>query len=321
MAIPDPTTTEWVPLWDTEGSGGGGAPHDLLSTEHPDTTPATVVNGALIVGKAGTWQREDGGDPGQVLITNPDGTLGWSNDGSGLTNVPVAAHDLLSAPHPDTVPAAPQVGDVVYAEPGIEEGLDEVFFDGAWIAGVPIGNPFGLSYWYEGAPFAAAYGDAATVKWVRKPLADLLGASASETVGVTVYRSSNLILSDQTLTAVPWQMASVDDAAFWNGGSPTRLTVPAGRGGWYSITAFATWTDAFAGRGWTILYVNGAEVARVLALVVPNTVSPRLANAQIVLNRKLAVGDYVEFYLYQHNFAPFTIVGGATNTFLSMVKA
>jgi hypothetical protein len=51
--------------------GGSGtwvpAGHDLLSLTHPDTTPAAVVNGDLLVGQGGKWARFAKGDDGKIF--------------------------------------------------------------------------------------------------------------------------------------------------------------------------------------------------------------------------------------------------------------
>ena len=96
-----------------EGGGGSGAPHNLLSTEHPDTLPASVATGALITGKSGKWQRETAGAPGQILVVNPDGTLGWTTGtpgGGGATDL-----DYLGGYAPGTY----NDGDIVIAEDGV----------------------------------------------------------------------------------------------------------------------------------------------------------------------------------------------------------
>ncbi len=68
-------------------SGGGSVttPHNILSTTHPDTTPATVVVGDLMTGQTGpVWARLALGTTGMVLRSNGTDAV-WSFDGSLLT--------------------------------------------------------------------------------------------------------------------------------------------------------------------------------------------------------------------------------------------
>ncbi|MCC3862537.1 hypothetical protein [Pseudemcibacter aquimaris] len=47
--------------------------------------------------------------------------------------------------------------------------------------------------------------------------------------GVLLRRSTNYVIpSSGAYTAIPWETASYDTDSFWDGGSPSRLTVPAG---------------------------------------------------------------------------------------------
>lgn len=94
-----------LPIWDDPPLG---ANHDLLSSSHDDTTPDTVEKGDLITGQGSgpaSWERLPVGDPGQILQTDGEDVY-WDDN-------PGAAHDLLSAIHPDSTPAAVQRGDII----------------------------------------------------------------------------------------------------------------------------------------------------------------------------------------------------------------
>jgi hypothetical protein len=94
------------------GSGGAG-PHDVLSAEHTDTTPAAVQRGDLIVGKGitPTWDRLAKGSTGQVLTMGAEEPT-WDDLPSGESSGP---HELLSATHTDTeVPGVGEQGGLLY---------------------------------------------------------------------------------------------------------------------------------------------------------------------------------------------------------------
>lgn len=80
-------------FWNGTALSGGGSvttPHNILSTTHPDTTPATVVRGDLMTGQTGpVWARLALGAAGRFLRS--DGTdASWSTDASALTSIPAA---------------------------------------------------------------------------------------------------------------------------------------------------------------------------------------------------------------------------------------
>ncbi len=80
-------------FWNGTALSGGGSvttPHNILSTTHPDTTPATVVVGDLMTGQAGpVWARLALGTTGMVLRSNGTNAV-WSFDGSLLTSLNAA---------------------------------------------------------------------------------------------------------------------------------------------------------------------------------------------------------------------------------------
>lgn len=73
------------------GSGGALGPHNILSVSHPDTLPAAVLRGSIVIGNSTpVWARLPIGAAGTMLRS--DGTdVSWSGDGSALT--------ALSAPN------------------------------------------------------------------------------------------------------------------------------------------------------------------------------------------------------------------------------
>lgn len=68
-------------------SGGGGGTHNLLSATHPDTSAATALRGAMLIGNSTpAWSRQNLGAAG--LFIRSDGTdAGWSANGSALTSL------------------------------------------------------------------------------------------------------------------------------------------------------------------------------------------------------------------------------------------
>ncbi len=125
-----------------------------------------------------------------------------------------------------------------------------------------------------------------------------------ETIAAAVELTANESIPNNALTAVPWDVEDYDLGDFWDAGSPTRLTVPAGGGGMYHVSCSAEFASSSGGtRVWEI-WLNGSRGALRYALPTPgSTATPAMA-IQGVLN--LAGGDYVECVVYQNS-------GGALN--------
>ena len=80
-------------FWGASALSGGGSvttPHNLLSTTHPDTLPAAVSRGSVVVGNSTpAWAEVVIGAAGSFLRS--DGTdAAWGLDGSALTNLSAA---------------------------------------------------------------------------------------------------------------------------------------------------------------------------------------------------------------------------------------
>jgi hypothetical protein len=309
-----------------DGSGGAADPHDILSATHSDSTPASVVNGDLIVGQGGAWARKAVGTNDQFLKVVA-GAPEWTEDASGL-DLP---HDLLGLQHVDTVPDAPVLGDIIEAVGVLEVDL------GAFLDGAPSPETIddlddGLGFFLSGAPAEPLF-EELTVKWTRKEIGAAGAVLTSTGTGTTwsldsigrgatvkAYRSTNYVESDATPTAVPFEAVSYDVEGYWDAGAPTRLTVPAGLAGPHVVVGSANFSGALVGVAFLAIYVNGSLVDRTVTAVGNLLAADNVATIASVLD--LAAGDYVEFVLEHKLNAPgaHTIVGGVNATNFRMVK-
>ncbi|MET0742957.1 MAG: hypothetical protein ABWY78_06260 [Microvirga sp.] len=374
------------------GGGGGGGTHELLSSTHTDTTPASEIDGDLIAGQGGAWARLPIGTAADVLtvvagqptwtppaaggitVTGPtilgrndvglgameeltpteatamldvmegdagaggikglvpdqgagDASGGKFLKADGTWDVPpgiMVDHPLLDGDqNNDTIAASPVAGDVVYAEAGSAgEGFDETYFGGSVMGLVLLGDPGGGDYWAGGSPIAPAAGDSTTVRWVRKPLSDLVDIEGVASVGASVYRTTDFAFAAATPTTVTWEAVAFDDAVFWSAGSPTRLTVPTGKGGTYVISASANWASALTtATTFIAIYVNGVLTRRTITGIT-NLAAEADGIFTLTDIQRLNAGDYVTLVL-EHKGIPgatHTVHGGATLTNLKMIK-
>lgn len=305
------------PAWGVDGS----LLEDLNATEITSGTldPARLATSGVV---AGTY-----GDASHVAQVTVDNKGRVTNAVDVAISIPPATHSLLSTTHPDTSPASPVLGDVITAQNSGAIDADKYWLDGQSFDYVPNANDNGAeAFWVDGLSGAGLISTGA-VLWARKAngtpgyvlTATALGpewaAASGGGVGASVYRATDQTIFDRVHTAINLSTVITDDVGFWSSGSPSRLTVPAGQAGWYSIVAQCGTLDS-TGRNWyTEIFVNG-------------TLRARAGGDSIVVQAaalvKLAVGDYVELYAYTEQNVPYgfteTLVGGQTSTFLQMVK-
>jgi hypothetical protein len=302
------------PAWGTDGSALTDLNASNITTGTLDA--ARLATSGVVAGTYG-----DATHVPQVTVDNKGRV-------TAAADVAISAptHSLLSTTHPDTTPASPTLGDLVVAQNAGALDVGKYFLDGVAFDYVPNANDVGAeAFWIDGAPGAGLVSSGA-VKWARKANGTAgyvltAGATGAEWQpasfggsGVTVYRASNFILADRVATAVTHSTVTVDDSSFWSAGAPTRLTVPASKAGWYSVVGQAVFAAVTGRKVYAQIYVNGVERA---------SVGGDAKILQVSGMFKLAVGDYVELYLYaEQNVAgdPEAITGGSASTFLSMVK-
>jgi hypothetical protein len=130
-------------------------------------------------------------------------------------------------------------------------------------------------------------------------------SSSPTFVGVSCIRSSgSQTASNATWTAVTWPSESFDTNGFHDNSTNTsRITIPTGKAGKYSVTGFMQWDENTSGTGrYLAIYKNGTSVFY-------TTTTPSIAYpcGYIFTTLDLSVGDYVEMFVYQDS--------GGTRTF------
>lgn len=316
-----------------EDSGGGTGPfdpipHALLGPKHTDTTTASPVEGDLVTGGPGVWDRLPVGADGDVLVV-AGGVPTWSSSPPASI-----AHNVLSTTHEDSIAADPVLGDIIVAQGLDTEGIVDLWMDGAPLPGLIVEDTGGVRFWADGLPMAflfetpipqwarkavGAAGQVLTSDGVRPDWADPASLPSFSANGVAVHRATDFSLPDATPTKIDFTTEVFDEGGYWDPGSPSRFTVP--EAGWYALVAGAAWDSAFTGVAYMIVYVNGVETLRSLVASTPNTASPRLANGQVCALHNLAAGAYIEIGLDMLNGgSPFTIKGGGASTYVQLVK-
>jgi hypothetical protein len=143
-------------------------------------------------------------------------------------------------------------------------------------------------------------------------------ASASSTptfVGCRLYRSSSLLVSNNTLTAVPFDSESSDTHGFHSTSSNTsRITIPTGKAGYYLFMGTTNFEGATTGHREGNLYKNGSLVQIFAKFPGLSTGSPTASGSTILY---AAEGDYFELYVYQNNGTNLYLDGSSSQTTFS----
>jgi hypothetical protein len=129
--------------------------------------------------------------------------------------------------------------------------------------------------------------------------------AATGFVGCSLNNSStNQSLSNATNTLINFGTEIFDTDAFHTGGSPTRVTIPAGKAGYYLVLGTVTYATNASGQRQCNILKNGGSLFA-------NTFYPGVAGiAQVrasgIIN--LAVADYIELQGYQDSGGSLNVV-------------
>lgn len=135
--------------------------------------------------------------------------------------------------------------------------------------------------------------------------AGLASLTGFEYTGATVRASSGTSIAaafvGYAISFAAGTVVQCDSGGFWNSGSPTRLTVPAGKGGLYTISGGAEGGTTGTFGLW--FKINGSDAQRLNGFTGSDLWMHTLA-----IQRYLNAGDYVELFAITSGAAPFSIV-------------
>ena len=123
-------------------------------------------------------------------------------------------------------------------------------------------------------------------------------SGTSTAVLCKVTRSVAYNLVNAAVTAFPWDAEEDDDLGFHdNVTQNTRLTVPAGQGGWYLVQGCLASAGAITSRFLVTVRKNGSDIKGATSeLVGSGSGSPALPFSAVV---ELAATDYIDVSYYQ----------------------
>jgi len=139
----------------------------------------------------------------------------------------------------------------------------------------------------NGTVLTADSGETTGLKWATP--------SSPSFVGCVLFKTSNQTISNNTTTIVTFASESIDTDAFHDNSTNTgRITIPAGKGGKYLISAAGRWGSQSSTKEF-YLYKNGAELE--IARSATNFAAIHMVYYNVIVD--LVATDYVDFRVYQ----------------------
>ena len=145
-------------------------------------------------------------------------------------------------------------------------------------------------------------------------------AAAGGFVGcLATVTASTQSISNSSATAVTFPGTDVYDTdAFHNPSSNnSRITIPAGLGGYYQVYGQVGWADNATGRRILYLRKNGSTIYYSEGFASGSGLNSTLPVMVVV---DLAANDYLELFVFQNSGTSVNILGDSSNTFFGVVK-
>jgi hypothetical protein len=135
-------------------------------------------------------------------------------------------------------------------------------------------------------------------------------------IGCRIYNYSGQSISNASNVVLTYSGEDYDtDSLHSTTTNTSRMTVPAGQGGYYLITGYAQWTNDGSGRRILKLHKNGSGFGGndSQGFVVSNTIYP---TNLITTVENLSAGDYIEMVVYQTSGSTIDVI----NSVVQMAK-
>lgn len=125
---------------------------------------------------------------------------------------------------------------------------------------------------------------------------------------VKVYNSGSVSINSATPTALTFSNEDHDTNTIHDPGSPTKLTIPTGKGGKWLVGASVVWESNTVGAREVAIRKNGSANTGGGNAVEASSNNPTTVSTTTIIS--LAAGDYIEAYVTQKS-------GGALNVIVN----
>lgn len=130
-------------------------------------------------------------------------------------------------------------------------------------------------------------------------------ASGSTFVGAAVYASANQSISNTTVTALTWDVESIDTDGFHdNATNNSRFTIPSGKNGKYRILCRIGNGVSTAGLRQLRLYKNGSYFTYICNNLIAGNDGMSFSGEYIL---SLVATDYLQIFCYQNSGGSLTV--------------
>ncbi len=138
----------------------------------------------------------------------------------------------------------------------------------------------------------------------------------SSFVGCRAFSAVNQSISNGVETAIAFASETFDTDSFHSTvTNNTRITIPAGKGGYYQITGLLSYNSSTVGQRDFYIRLNGTTV---LANACTSDVGNTVIGQNVVDVRNLAATDYIELMAYQDSGGALALYSGAQRVFLAV---
>jgi hypothetical protein len=115
--------------------------------------------------------------------------------------------------------------------------------------------------------------------------------------GCSLSKSANQSIANNTFTALTFDVEQFDTDTFHSTSTNTsRITIPAGKSGYYQVNASVAWATNTSGLRYLAIYKNGVDYFRI-DTAVSDTDGRIHMGGNIIMN--LVETDYIEIYVFQ----------------------
>ena len=146
------------------------------------------------------------------------------------------------------------------------------------------------------------------------------GAASASFKGVRLEKTAAQSVANATYTAITYTGETYDTSNYHDNSTNTsRITIPAGLGGYYLIAYQISWSTNGNGQRLVRIYVNGSTIPYMNGFANPSSgYDNNFAGATIL---SLAAGDYIELFGYQDSGGSLNCNGNNSNGGLGRFEA